>query len=136
MMSQSDIENDLLHAAAAAAERDAGILTAAAARKRARADAGGDSGSTGERVCSPERAAARSSRKRRAVPAVLDARTATTAEARCDAITATEAAVTARTEQRAAAKAARHDADGRAVSRASAAPAFVRVVVRQWWLMT
>ena len=60
MMSQSDSsENGLLHAAAAAAERDAGILTAAAARKRARADAGGDGGSTGERVRSPERAAAR-----------------------------------------------------------------------------
>ena len=43
-MSQSDSENDLLHAAAAAAERDAGMLTAAAARKRARADAGGDGG--------------------------------------------------------------------------------------------
>ena len=66
-MSQSDSENDLWHAAAAAAERDAGLLTAAAARKRARADAGGDGGSTGERVRSPEmngRAAARS-RKRR-----------------------------------------------------------------------
>ena len=100
------------------------MLTAAAARKRARADAGGDGGSTGGRVRSPERAAARS-RKRRAV---LDARTATTAEARRDAIAATEAAVTARTEQRAAAIAARRDADGRAGPRASAAPAFVRVV--------
>jgi hypothetical protein len=128
-MSQSDSENDLLHAAAAAAERDAGMLTAAAARKRARTDAGGDGGSTGERVRSPERAAARS-RKRRAV---LDARTATTAEARRDAVAATEAAVTARTEQRAAAKADRRDANKgfghvRAGPRASAAPAFVRVV--------
>jgi len=123
-MSQSDSENDLLHAAAATAERDAGMLTAAAARKRARADAGGDGGSTGKRVRSPERAAARS-RKRRAV---LDARTAKTAEARRDAVAATEAAVTARTEQRAATKAARRDNNGRAGPRASAAPAFARIV--------
>ena len=63
---------------------------------------------------------------------VPDARTATAAEARRGAITTTEAAVATRTEQRAAAKAARRDTGGRADPRASAgasaAPASVRVV--------
>ena len=59
---------------------------------------------------------------------VPDARTATAAEARRGAITTTEAAVATRTEQRAAAKAARRDTGGRAEPRASAAPVSVRVV--------
>ena len=67
-------------------------LTASEARKRARADAGGDGGSTGKRVRSPERAAARSQKRR----AILNARSATTAAARRHAIAATQAAVTSR----------------------------------------
>ena len=67
-------------------------LTASETRKRARADAGGDGGSTGKRVRSPERAAARSQKRR----AVLEARSATTAAARRDAVAATQAAVTSR----------------------------------------
>ena len=62
---------------------------------------------------------------------VPDARTATAAEARRGAITTTEAAVATRTEQRAAATAARRDTGGRAEPRASAAPASVRRVVRK-----
>ena len=62
---------------------------------------------------------------------VPDARTATAAEARRGAITTTEAAVATRTEQRAAATAARRDTGGlagpRASAGASAAPASVRV---------
>ena len=91
MMSQNDEEDALFSALTMAAERDACFLTASAARKvrkRARADGDAGNGSTGVRVRSTERSAARS-RKRRAV---LDARTAATVAARLDATTATEAA--------------------------------------------
>jgi hypothetical protein len=61
---------------------------------------------------------------------VPDARTATAAEARRGAITTTEAAVATRTEQRAAATAARRDTGGRAEPRASAGASAARASVR------